>query len=172
MVAGVLLVLGYQRAQETFSGTVQHDFNHDGRTDEWNSYSKNQTSKVASDHNGDEQPDVWYYYQDNVLARWEADCNFDGKIDVWGTYDGRAVVSQSKVDVDFDGQPDVTHFFQFGLTKESHYVLPASGLVWKKQFYTNGILREELLDRNRDGKFDEKLLYDVYGVETGKEKLN
>jgi len=175
MVAGALLVIGYQRAQEGFSGTIQRDLNHDGRTDEWDTYEKGRLVKVANDSNGNERPDVWYYYQDDMMIRWEADCNFDGNVDVWGTYDGRGVTRESKVDLDFDGKPDVTHFFQFGLVKESHYILPilsASGLVWKKDFYTNGLLREELLDRNRDGKFDEKLLFDVYGVEVNKEKLN
>lgn len=42
----------------------------------------------------------------------------------------------------------------------------------EKTFHTNGILREELLDRDRDGKFDEKLSFDVYGVEVNREKLN
>lgn len=174
IVAGVLALLGYQRIQETFSGTVERDFNSDGRTDGWDTYVKGQYSRVATDHNGDEQPDVWYYYEDGMTTKWEEDFNFDGKIDIWGTYDGRQLPSQSKEDRDFDGKPDVTHFFQFGLLKESHYILPIlpdSGLVWKKCFYTNGLLREELLDRNRDGKFDERLFFDVYGVEVNKEKL-
>lgn len=175
MVVGVLLVLGYQRTQETFSGTIQRDFNQDGRTDAWDTYIKGQYSRVATDHNGDERPDVWYYYEDGMTTKWEEDFNFDGKIDIWGTYDGRQLPSQSKEDRDFDGKPDVTHFFQFGLLKESHYILPIlldSGLVWKKSFYTNGLLLEELLDRNRDGKFDEKFSFDVFGVETSREKLN
>ena len=172
MLAGVLMVLGYQRTQGTFSGTVQRDFNHDGRTDEWDTYLKGQITKVATDSNGDGQPDVWYYYEDGKMTRWEQDANFDGKVDVWGTCDDRALPSQSKEDLDFDGKPDVTHFFQFGLFKESHYIFPGSGLVWKKNFYTNGQLREVLLDRNRDGNFDEKISFDVYGVEVKKEKLN
>jgi len=172
MVAGVLLVLGYQRAQETFSGTDGRDFNHDGRTDAWDTYVKGQYSRMAADNNGDEQPDVWYYYEDGKTTRWEEDSNFDDKVDIWGTYDGRGVPSQSKVDVDFDGKPDVTYFYQFGLVKESHYILPSSGLLWKKQFSTNGLVREELLDRDRDGKFDERLFFDIYGVEVSKEKLN
>jgi hypothetical protein len=171
-VVGVLLVLGYQRTQERFSGTIQRDFNDDGRTDGWDTYLKGQISKVATDSNGDEQPDVWYYYEDGKMTRWEQDSNFDGKVDVWGTYDGRGLPSQSKEDLDFDGKPEVTQFFQFGLVKESHYILLPSGLAWKKNFYTNGLLREELIDRDRDGKFDEKLSFDVYGVEVKKEKLN
>ena len=175
MVAGVLMVLGYQRTQEVFSGTIQRDFNHDGRTDGWDTYVKGQYSRVATDRNGDEQPDAWYYYDDGMPTKWEEDSNFDGKIDIWGADDGRGVPSQSKTDLDFDGKPDVTYFYQFGLLKECHYILPilpGSALVWKKCFYTNGLLREELLDRNRDGKFDEKLSFDVYGVEVKKEKLN
>jgi hypothetical protein len=175
MVAGVLMVIGYQRAQGEFSGTIPRDLNHDGRTDEWETYDKDQFIKLACDNNGDERPDIWYYYQDNVRTKWEEDFNFDGNIDIWGTYDSRGVTRESKVDLDFDGKPDVTNFFQFGLAKESHYILPilsSSGLVWKKEFFTNGLLREVLLDRNRDGKFDEKLSFDVYGVEVKKEKLN
>lgn len=172
VIAGILLVLAYQRTQEKFSGTVQRDLNHDGRIDEWDTYDKDRIVKVAGDNNGDEQPDIWYYYEDNVMARWEADCNFDGKVDVWGAYDTRGVTRESKSDLDFDGNPDVTHFFQFGLSRESHYVLPGSGLIWKKEFYTNGLLREELLDRNRDGRFDAKLLFDVFGVEVSRQKLD
>jgi hypothetical protein len=175
VVAGVLLVLGYQRSEEKFSGTDRRDINGDGRTDIWDTYVQGQYSRMAIDQNGDEQPDSWNYYQGDLMTKWEEDVNFDGKIDIWGTYDARGMASQSKADVDFDGKPDVTHFYQFGLLKECHYILPIlpdSSLVWKKAFYTNGILREELLDRDRDGKFDEKLFFDVFGVEVKKERLN
>jgi len=171
IIAGALLMLGYQRTQESFTGTVQRDFNYDGRTDAWITYVKGQCSKVANDNNGDERPDFWNYYEDGVTTKWEEDSNFDGRIDLWGNYDGRGVASQSKEDLDYDGKPDVTHFFQFGYLKESHFILPDTGLVWKKSFFTNGILREDLLDRDRDGKFDEKLSFDVFGVEVNKEKL-
>lgn len=171
IVAGMLIVAGYQRSQGTSSSTDQLDFNYDRHTDSWETYVKGKLSKVAHDNNGDERSDVWYYYEEGVVTRWEEDCNFDGQVDIWGTYDDRGVASQSKADVDFDGKADVTYSFQFGLLKESHTVIPHSGLVWKKEFYTNGILREELLDRDRDGKFDERISFDVFGVEVKKEKL-
>jgi len=171
VMAGMLILAGYRMSQDVFTGTDQRDFNYDGRTDVWDTYVKGKISRVALDNNGDERPDVWYFYEGDVIARWEEDCNFDGQVDIWGTYDSRGVTRSSKQDLDFDGKVDVTNSFQFGLTKESHTLLPQSGSVWIKSFFTNGLLREELLDRNHDGKFDEKLSFDIYGVEVTKEKL-
>jgi hypothetical protein len=172
IVVGALGVILYQRSRESFTGTVPRDLNHDGRADAWDSYKNGQYSSLAYDNNGDGQPDTWYYYNDGVVTKWEADVNFDGKIDMWVSCDQQGLPNESKADVDFDGQPDTIERFQFGRVSERHSVLPRSGLVWKKSYFTNGLMREELIDRDRDGKFDEKLLFDVHGVEVNKVRLN
>jgi hypothetical protein len=170
-ILGALVLLGFQQTRARFSGTVQRDFNHDGRTDAWDTYKSGEHIKFAIDYNGDERPDVWYDYENGVMTRWEEDVNFDGKVDLWGNCDSVGRASQSKFDADFDGTAETIGYFQFGRIREQHSVVPASGLVWKKSFFTNGVLREELLDRDRDGKFDERLSLDVYGVEVKKEPL-
>jgi hypothetical protein len=35
---------------------------------------------------------------------------------------------------------------------------------WRRDFFTNGILRETHLDRDRDGQLDEKILFDQFGT--------
>jgi hypothetical protein len=35
---------------------------------------------------------------------------------------------------------------------------------WKRDFYTNGIFRESVVDRDRDGVLDERVLFDPFGV--------
>jgi hypothetical protein len=172
IVTGMLALVGYQKSQRVFTGTVQRDFNYDGRTDGWETYQKGKLSKTAANRNGDEQPDAWYYFEDGVVTKWEEDWNFDGRIDFWAAFDSKGIISQSKLDSDFDGNPDVSFIYEFGLLKESHSILSESGLLWKKDFYTNGLLREVLLDRDRDGKFDERLSFNVFGVEVKKESVD
>jgi len=171
-IAGALVLRGCQISRQQFSGTVQRDFNGDRRTDGWDTYQKGKHVRVATDNNGDERPDIWYAYEDDVMTRWEADVNFDGKVDFWGTCDDLGRTVQSKFDTDFDGQPETFGYYQFGRIREQHSVMPRSDLIWKKSFFTNGILREDLIDRDRDGKFDERVLFDIHGVEVKKEQVN
>jgi hypothetical protein len=115
IVTGALLVLGYQKTRERFTGTVQRDDNFDGRTDGWDRYRQGQLASSATDSNGDERPDFWYFYEDGKVTRWEQDSNFDGKVDTWGTHDGRGVPNQSKADLDFDGQVRFSGALTYGV---------------------------------------------------------
>ena len=172
VIAGALVLLGYQTTRQQFSGTVQRDVNGDGRTDEWDTYQKGKHVRYATDNNEDERPDIWYTYKDGVITQWEEDINFDGKVDFWATCDDLGRTVESKFDADFNGQPETFGYYQFGRMREQHSVVPQSDLIWKKSFFTNGILREDLIDRDRDGKFDERILFDVHGIEVKKERVN
>ena len=167
----MLIPLGFTETPEQFSGTIQRDLNHDGRTDAWDTYQDGKQVRLGTDNNGDGRPDIWYHYENNVLTRWEEDVNFDGNIDVWVTCDNLGRSTQAKFDLDLDGTPETFGSYQFGRLREQQTVVPSSGQVWKKSFFTNGILREDLIDRDRDGRFDERLFFDVHGVEVKKEAV-
>lgn len=111
------------------------------------------------DDNKDGKPDKWVAYLDGKVSHSEFDRNFDGKIDCWSSYENGIVVRYQE-DNDFNGIPDITCYYADGILDSAEFHPNGSRIVVKKQSYENGVLKEEWLDNNRDGKFDEKIMYD------------
>lgn len=111
------------------------------------------------DLNGDGKTDEWLTYRKGLLATVELDHNFDGKTDVWDTY-GNGIISFSQVDTDFNGVSDVTYFYVNGILYSAEFRPNAAKTVAKKQIFKHGVLKEELIDKDMDGKFDQRIIFD------------
>ena len=146
---------------------------------------------VTEDENGDGKPDTFYYYEGKRLVRTEVDGNFDGLIDWWYFYDadGRYVRAErdknydgkpddwcfyekgepvnQKNDTDFNGLVDCITTFANGVATQVDYMPNESKIVTRRQVLKDSVLVEELVDENRDGTFDYKILHDPFG-ETSK----
>ncbi len=90
------------------------------------------------DANFDTRPDIWYFYRDGELQSWKRDTDFDGVPDWFGTCEHGLTVRQ-------DCRPG------------------DSFTVIRRYLFVNGHLHEELVDEDRDGKFDYKFIYDPFG---------
>jgi hypothetical protein len=121
--------------QRQYDGVYERDFNGDGKTDEWQTYHKGSLETVESDQ------------------------NFDGKIDVWWTYEN-GVVTSGKSDNDFNGEPDVTFYYVDGVLDSADFHPNGSKIVPKKQIFEHGVLKEEWVDKDMDGKFDQRIIFD------------
>jgi hypothetical protein len=145
----------------------------------------------TADENGDGKPDVFYYYEGERLIRTEVDRNYDGRIDEWYFYDADGQYTRAERDKNFDGKPDDWVFYEKGnaATERSDtdfnglvdcvitfadgnptrvdYLPNESSIVTRRQLFKDGVLVEELVDENRDGIFDYKILHDPFG-ETSK----
>jgi hypothetical protein len=146
-----------------------------------------QLHSYARDYNHDGKPDHFYTYRDGRIIKAEVDRNFDGKIDEWVFYDSEGRPEHAEYDNNFDGRPDVWYFYQNGSlarverdadfngqpdwfsTYENGIVVRAdcrpngSKIVIRRVIYEHGILREEWVDEDGDGKFDYKILRDPFG---------
>lgn len=165
LLGGVLGWLGHyaQTLQRGYTGVDTRDFNDDGRVDAWYTYRKGQYVEFSLDRNFDGRPDAWTFYQGQQTLSGQEDDNFDGKPDLWYRYTNE-VVSSSRFDADFDGHPDAETRWVFGLPAETRYAASNKLGYWKRDFWTNGIVRESVIDRNHDGVLDERVLFDPYGV--------
>jgi hypothetical protein len=145
------------------------------------------TQTVQYDYNGDGRPDHFYTYREGTLVRAEVDRNFDGKIDEWESsdpagrpahveqddnFDGRpdfwyfyenGQLVRSEQDVDYNGKPDWFNVYKYGVLVRSDCRPNGSQVVQRRLIYVNGILSEEWVDEDRDGKFDYKILHDPFG---------
>jgi antitoxin component YwqK of YwqJK toxin-antitoxin module len=115
------------------------------------------------DDNKDGKPDKWVTYRNGKVSHSAYDRNSDGKIDFWYTYDDQGIVIRSQEDNDFNSIPDITHYYVDGILDSAEFHPNGSAIIIKKQFYENGVLKEEWVDTNYDGKFDEKNTYDFTG---------
>lgn len=121
--------------QRGYDGAYKRDINKDGKTDEWLTYRK------------------------GSLVTAELDRNFDGKADVWWRYENGTIKSE-KADTDFNGISDVTYFYVNGVLYSAEFRPNEAETATKKQIFEHGVLKEEWVDKNMDGKFDERTIFD------------
>lgn len=112
------------------------------------------------DRNRDGKVDTWYTYKNGSVVKIAYDRNFDGAPDIWGEYkDGLTLLE--KEDNDFNGKPDVTYYFEKGVVSIAEFRLNEATIITKKQIFRDGVLREEWVDKDVDGKFDERIIFDL-----------
>ena len=89
------------------------------------------------------------------------DDNFDGKPDKWITYNDLFdfVV---KVDTDFDGKADATEIYVHGLKHRTDWHPNDSAIIERRQIFERDVLKEELVDTDLDGIFDQRITYDRF----------
>jgi hypothetical protein len=118
-------------------GIYEYDNNRDGKVDEWRTYNKKRsTVKIASDRNFDGKADTWWEYKHNLLLL-------------------------GKADNDFNGKPDVTYYFENGVLSIAVFQPNEAKIINKKTIFRDGVLREEWIDKDLNGKFDERIIFDL-----------
>ncbi len=149
--------------RSNYTGTTSEDRNGDGHPDAWCVYEDGQVVKLSEDRNYDRRPDAWDFYSKGTRQSGQEDTDYDGKPDVWWDYE-HEVVTRGRVDFDYDGRPDSETRFVAGLPVTTVFATSNKLGFWRRDFFTNGILRETDLDRDRDGVLDEKILFDRFGT--------
>ena len=105
------------------------------------------------------KPDAWAYTLpdaagNDVLVRKEKDLNGDGKIDVWELYAPDGSLSRAAYDLDFDGRPDVTAFYEKGQLVRKEMAFGFDGVPHAWSYYEKGKLVRKERDTHGDGKVD------------------
>jgi hypothetical protein len=113
----------------------EYDLNHDGRIDLW-------TASVIG-------PDG-----KEVVIRKERDLDGDGKVDCWEEYELDGSLAKLTYDMDFDGKPDVTLFFEKDQLVRKAYAFGFDGVPHSFNIYEKGKLVRKERDTNGDGKID------------------
>jgi hypothetical protein len=116
-------------------------------------------SVIELDLNHDGKPDVWKFVRSGpdgkeVVIRKEKDLNADGKIDTWEIYGPDGAIAKTVYDLDFDGKPDVTLFFEKEQLVRKEYAFGFDGVPHSWSFYEKGKLVRKERDANGDGKVD------------------
>jgi len=149
--------------RSNYTGTDSRDLNNDGDPDAWWTYRDGRCTEFSLDRNYDGQRDQWTTYEGEHSSLTQADDNFDGKADQWYTFSNE-VLTRWRFDADRDGKPDAETWCTFGIPVETKYAASNKLGYWKRDIYTKGLLRENVLDTNRDGVLDERVLIDPFGV--------
>ncbi len=103
--------------------------------------------------------DLWKYAVKDaagkeVLLRKEKDLNGDGKIDTWEKYAPDGSLVRAVYDLDFDGKPDVTLFFEKDQLVKKELALGFDGVPRTWNYYEKGKLVRKERDTNGDGRVD------------------
>jgi len=125
-------VVGTPRPGETLH---EYDLNHDGRADVWAYSVKGPDGK-------------------DVTVRKEKDLNNDGKIDSWEEYETDGTLSKLTYDMDFDGKPDVTLYFEKDQLVRKEYAFGFDGRPHTFNYYEKNKLVRKERDTKGDGKVD------------------
>lgn len=158
----------YQRSEREraapVSQTQSRDLDGDGTADCFYIYRYGALQREEIDRNRDRAVDQWNFFDSaGLVERGEADDNFDGRPDVWTAY-RNGLVESWKRDVDFDGVPDLFGVCEHGQAVQSESRPGDSKIVVRRYFFKNDAVREELVDENRDGKFDYRIQWDPFGT--------
>ena len=105
------------------------------------------------------KPDVWKYTRKDasgkeILLRKEKDLNGDGKVDTWERYEPDGSLSRVAYDLDFDGRPDVTLYFEKDQLVRKEMAFGFDGVPRAFAYYEKGKLVRKERDTNGDGKVD------------------
>jgi len=113
----------------------EYDLTHDGKPDVW--------KYVAKDASGKE-----------VLLRKEKDLNGDSKIDAWEKYGADGSVVRLVYDLDFDGKPDETLYFEKEQLVKKELAFGFDGVPRSWNYYEKGKLVRKERDTNGDSVVD------------------
>jgi hypothetical protein len=114
---------------------TEYDLTHDGKADVWKYSVKDATGK-------------------EILLRKEKDLNGDGKIDTWEKYAPDGTLVRVVYDLDFDGKPDETLFYEKDQLVKKEMAYGFDGIPRTRSFYEKGKLVRKERDTNGDGKVD------------------
>jgi hypothetical protein len=113
------------------------------------------------DRNGDGRSDGFFRYEKGVPVAAREDVNFDGQIDCWFIIKNGAYHA-AEYDTDFNGAPDMFSTFTHGIVSQTDVRPNGSPIATRRFVYRAGVLREEFVDDDEDGKFDRKIEYDSF----------
>lgn len=125
-------IVGTPRPGETVQ---EYDLNHDGRPDVWTYTVKGPDAK-------------------DVAVRKEKDLNNDGKIDSWEEYEADGTLAKLTYDMDFDGKPDVTLYFEKDQLVRKDYAFGFDGVPHSSNYYEKNKLVRKERDTRGGGKVD------------------
>jgi len=105
-------------------------------------------------HSG--KPDAWKYTfkvgDQERVARKEKDLNGDGKVDVWELYGEDGSIVQVVYDLDFDGKPDETLFYEKDQLVKKELSFGFDGVPRTFAYYEKGKLVRKERDTTNSGK--------------------
>jgi hypothetical protein len=133
----------------------------DGKPGSTAHYVDGKLTHVEQDRNHDGKIDAWHKYVSGKIRTSEYDDTFRGQPNRWIEYKDRFNYVE-KCDTDFDGKPDATTFTVNGLTQRVDWHPKDSGILERRELYEHGVLKEKLVDTDRDGIFDLRITYDSY----------
>jgi hypothetical protein len=142
--------------------SMEEDSDFDGKVDRWTEFGERGLIRAQKeDSNGDGRPDWWNDYDDAGQIRAErADTDFDGTPDEhFDIASGWRVAGRR--DTDFDGEIDVTTVYRYGQRQEATWAA-RPGVPARLQTFRHGTFREELRDRDGDGAWDLRVVYDPF----------
>lgn len=190
MIAGVFIGLAlshyYPTSDEQSAMPASHDRNADGKADVWYEYDSQGVAKESYDQDYDARVDAWYFYDKGILVRVEADRNRDSHPDEWAEYHSSGDLLETRYDLNFDGNPDYWERYSSGVATsytsdnnhdgtvdewgdikngritERKWSFHDDDVLDKIAKYRDGRKYEESFDRNRDGVFEEAVVYDEF----------
>jgi len=104
------------------------------------SYNSSPVITNGIDYNDDGILDEKWIYKNNLISQSKLDRNFDSKVDLIYFYDENGLISTAKVDDDFDGFFETESKYQNGNASYEESDLDQDGNIDQKAYYKYGVL--------------------------------
>lgn len=137
------------------------DYNRDGVLDEKWSYSA-EGLLVASemDRNLDGKADqISHFGRDRTIETMVTDDDFDGQFESKTTFE-RGNMELNEIDTDKDSFHDMKYRLVNGVVVMKEFIYPSTGKPQKVDYYKGALMTHSDVDRDTDGKMDQRIHYD------------
>ena len=155
-------VFSYCYPGKHYTGVIPSEVRKDSKPAEFHTYENGVIKKIEYDRNFDGKKDAFYLYKKGILNRGYSDENFDGIEETSYFFDPYGILDRIEIDPNHDNKPEIIEYFSDGVLWKKVWYHESSRRVWKEATFNGGVMAEEHVDTDYDGKFDVKIVYNSF----------
>jgi hypothetical protein len=152
-------VFTYYYAEKHYTGVITPDGKKDSKPALFYTYEDGVIKKIEYDRNLDGKKDAFYLYKNGIVERGYSDDNFDGIEETSYFYDRYGLITRVEIDTNHDNKPEIIEYYSDGVLWKKIWHHESSRVIWKEATFSAGVMGEEYIDTDYDGKFDIKNVY-------------
>jgi hypothetical protein len=152
-------VFSYYYPEKHYTGIIPSEVKKGSTPAEFYTYENGVIQKIEYDRNFDGKKDAFYLYKKGILSRGYSDDNFDGIEETSYFFDPYGLIDRVEIDTNNDNKPEIIEHYSDGVLWKKVWYHESSRIIWKEATFSGGVMAEEYVDTDYDGKFDVKIVY-------------
>jgi len=158
LISGLGVYAHYYRVRH-YTGVIPSKITKDSNPALFDTYEDGVIKKIEYDRNFDGKKDAFYLYKKGIVERGYSDNNFDGIEETSCFFDQYGFTNRAEIDTNHDNKPEIIEYYVDDVIWKKVWYHESSRVIWKEATFSGGVMAEEYIDTDYDGKFDSKIVY-------------